>query len=54
MGNEKKDIKEKFDALFTEWERVIQNPKIQFSSRPQDYIDNEPYREIAKLGKDAL
>ena len=46
--------KEKFNALYSEWENVIQDPKIQLSSRPQDYIDNEPYREIIKLGKDAL
>ncbi len=49
-----KKIKEQFDALYAEWEKVIQDPKIQVSSRPQDYIDNEPYREIVKLGKDAL
>lgn len=47
-------VKEQFDALYEEWEKVIQDPKIQFSSRPQDYIDNEPYREIVKLGKEAL
>jgi hypothetical protein len=49
-----KKIKEQFDALYAEWEKVIQNPKIQISSRPQDYTDNEPYRKIVKLGKDAL
>lgn len=54
MSDENKNIKEKFDALFAEWERVIQDPKIKFSSRPQDYIDNQLYREIVKLGKDAL
>lgn len=54
MSNEDKNIKEKFDALFADWEKVIQDPKIQLSSRPQDYTDNEPYREIVKLGRDAL
>jgi len=49
-----KKIKEQFDTLYEEWEKVIQDPRIQLSSRPQDYIDNEPYREIVKLGKDAL
>ena len=49
-----KKIKEQFDALYAEWEKAIQDPKIQFSSRPQDYIDNKPYREIAKLSKDIL
>jgi hypothetical protein len=46
--------KEIFNALYAKWEKVIQDPMIQFSSRPQDYTDNEPYREIVKLGKDAL
>ena len=54
MSNENNEIREKFDALYAEWERVIQDPKIQISSRPQDYIENEPYREIVKLGEDAL
>lgn len=49
-----KDIKEKFDALYAEWEEVIQSPKIKASSNPHDYIDNEPYRAIVKLGKEAL
>ena len=54
MSNEKDKIKEKFDSLFAEWEKIIQDPRIQLSSRPQDYIENEPYREIVKLGKEAL
>jgi len=54
MSNENKQVKEKFDALFVTWEKLIQDPKIQLSSRPQDYIDNQPYREIVKLGSDAL
>lgn len=54
MSNEDKNIKKKFDALFANWEKVIQNPRIQLSSRPQDYINNETYREIVKLGRDAL
>ena len=33
---------------------MIRDPKIQLSSRPQDYINNEPYREMVKLGKEAL
>lgn len=49
-----KKIKEQFDALYAEWEKAIQDPKIQISSRPQDYTDNEPYRKIVKLGKDAM
>jgi hypothetical protein len=54
MGNEYKNIKEKFDALFADWEKVIKNPKIQLSSRPQDYTNNESYCEIVRLGRDAL
>lgn len=49
-----KDVKEHFEALYAEWEKTIQDPKIQFSSRPQDYTDNEPYRAIVKLGEEAL
>lgn len=47
-------VKEQFDALYAEWEKVVQDPEVQISSRPQDYINNEPYRGIVKLGKDAL
>ena len=54
MSDENKEIKEKFDTLFAEWERVILDPKIQLSSRPQDYINNEPYRGIVRLGKGVL
>ena len=54
MRHEDKNIKEKFDVLFAAWERVIQDPKIQLSSRPQDYTYNEPYREIVKLGRAVL
>lgn len=54
MSDGNKEIKEKFDTLFVEWEKAIQDPRIQLSSRPRDYIDNEPYRELVKLGKDAL
>lgn len=54
MSNDDNEIRKKFDALFSEWEKVIQDPKIQLSSRPQDYIDNKAYREIVRLGRDAL
>jgi len=49
-----KEIKKKFEKLYAEWEKITQDPKIQFSSRPQDYTDNKPYKEMIKLGKDAL
>lgn len=48
------EIKKKFDQLYAKWEKAIQDPKIQSSSRPKDYTENEPYRAIVKLGKDAL
>jgi hypothetical protein len=54
MPDVKPEIKERFDSLYAEWEERIKDPKIQLSSRPRDYIDNEPYREIVKLGKEAL
>jgi hypothetical protein len=54
MKIDKKDIEERFEALFAEWEKVIQDPKIQLSSRPQDYLSNEPYQGMVKLGNGAL
>lgn len=53
MKNSEK-IRKKFDGLYAQWEEVILDPRIRFSSKPQDYIDNEPYREIVKLGEDVL
>lgn len=54
MNTNKEKIRKQFDTLFGEWEKAIQDPKIQFSSRPKDYIDNEPYRQMVNMGKDAL
>ena len=54
MNNESTKIKERFDKLFTEWEKAVQDSRIRLSSRPQDYINNEPYHEIVKLGRGAL
>ncbi len=53
MNNSAK-IRKKFDALYEEWQEVIQSPRIQASSNPDDYINNEPYQAIVKLGKDVL
>lgn len=47
-------VQEHFDRLYAEWEDRIKDPKIQVSSRPQDYTNVEPYREIVNLGRDAL
>lgn len=54
MNSESKKVKEEFDTLFAEWKKVIQDPKILLSSRPQDYTNNDPYREMVKLGRDVL
>ena len=54
MNIENSKIKKEFDTLFSEWEKAIQAPGIQLSSRPRDYTENEPYKNIVKLGKDAL
>jgi hypothetical protein len=54
MSADANKLKERFNALFAQWEKAIQDPKIQLSSRPQDYTNNEPYREIVKLGNEAL
>lgn len=48
------EIKKKFDALYAEWQEVIQSPRIQSSSNPDDYTNNEPYQAIVKLGKEVL
>jgi len=47
-------LREKFNKLFSEWLRAISDPRIASSSRPQDYTQNKPYREIIALGRDAL
>ena len=47
-------VREQFDRLYAEWENRIKDPKIQVSSRPQDYTNLESYRAIANLGQDAL
>jgi hypothetical protein len=52
--NNTAEIKKKFDALYDEWQEVIQSPRIQASSNPDDHINNEPYQAIVKLGKDVL
>ena len=51
---DKTEIERRFENLYAEWEELIKDPKVQISSRPRDYIDNEPYRELVKLGKEAL
>ena len=51
---DKAAIKARFDALYEEWKKVVASPAVQLSSRPQDYTNNEPYREIIGLGRDAL
>jgi len=52
--NNLSEIKKKFDDLYAEWQEVIQSPRIQASSNPEDYNNNKPYREIIRLGKDVL
>lgn len=52
--NNSAEIRKKFDALYAEWQEVIQSPRIQASSNPDDYTNNEPYQAIVKLGKDVL
>jgi hypothetical protein len=55
MANESKsEVKEKFDFWFGQWEKTIRTPQIQLSSRPQDYRNNKPYREIINLGREVL
>lgn len=49
-----RETKERFERAYARWEQVIRDPRVQLSSRPQDYIDNEPYQEMTRLGRDAL
>ena len=45
---------EKFEGYFQQWLEEIQKPEIMISSDTADYINNEPYQKIIKLGKDSL
>lgn len=54
MSIENSKIEKEFDIFFSEWQKAIQAPDIQLSSRPQDYTENEPYLNIVKLGEGAL
>lgn len=46
--------KKEFDILYAKWEKAIQDPSIQCSSRPEDYTNIKPYKDIIRLGKAAL
>ena len=48
------ELRTRFNELFEQWQKAIEEPNVQYSSRPQDFIDNEPYREIVALGREAL
>jgi hypothetical protein len=52
--NKKNKEKVRFEKLFYEWKAIINTPQVLISSRPKDYIDNEPYREIVKMGSIVL
>lgn len=54
MNTADSKIRNEFDDSFSKWQKAIQAPAIQLSSRPQDYTRNEPYKNIVKLGKAAL
>ena len=54
MSREDKGIKAQFKKLFSEWEEYVKKPEVTASSNPDDYTDNEPYREIVRLGKEVL
>jgi hypothetical protein len=44
----------RFDAVFAKWEKAIKAPEIAVSSNPKSYTDIKEYKDIIKLGKDAL
>jgi len=46
--------KKRFDAVFAKWEKAIKVPEIAISSNPKSYTDIKQYKDIVKLGKEAL
>ncbi len=50
----KKTTAAMFEEYFQEWLEEIQKPEIMVSSDTADYVDNEPYKKIIKLGKSSL
>ena len=53
--NENTEVKDAFEKYFLEWSELIRTtPEIMLSSHPFDYIRNEPYEKIIKMGKPAL
>ena len=51
----KKNItKNEFFKFYTAWQAFIEQPEIKISSRPNDYILNEPYQAMIQLGRPEL
>ena len=48
------EVRNTFDRLFKEWDELIHSPALSFSSRPQDYVNTEPCKQMIELGNDAL
>lgn len=54
MNEISQETRERFNALYEEWKEASQHPEVRLSSRPEDYINNEPYRKMVAMGREAL
>jgi hypothetical protein len=48
------DVKKLFDSYYSEWQSCMKKPEVMFSSRSEDYINCESYKNIEKLGINVL
>ena len=46
--------KKKFNTVFAKWEKAIKAPEIASCSNPKAYTEIKQYKDIIKLGKEAL
>lgn len=54
MSAENSEARKKFEALFAAWEKTIEDPNVLASSAPRDYTDNQSFRDIVTMGREAL
>ena len=54
VPDDKQSIKKRFEALYSQWQDYINQPKVQISSRSQDYINCKPYNDMIKMGEPIL
>ncbi|HME00026.1 MAG TPA: hypothetical protein VKM93_22185 [Terriglobia bacterium] len=54
VRDQQSELAKKYREAHARWEKYIQRPEIQVSSRTSDYTNNPPYDDIVALGKGAL